>query len=143
MPTLRKNTGKWLIGLRKLQLRALHLSVAGANDPRGTYRSLRVSIPARMACRLALRRCASRWHRLHGIPPPAKWKKNNAINPNHYRLTWTVDKRPIASYSRDEDQIIPGARSNAVRCTEPEFASIVSAAIDLLSPRYRVSCFDA
>ena len=26
---------------------------------------------------------------------------------------------------------------------EPEFASIVSAAIDLLSPRYRVSCFDA
>ena len=36
-----------------------------------------------------------------------------------------------------------GARSNAVRCTEPEFASIVSAAIDLLSPRYRVSCFDA
>ena len=30
-----------------------------------------------------------------------------------------------------------------VRCTEPEFASIVSAAIDRLSPRYRVSCFDA
>src|SRR4051812_46395617 len=81
--------------------------------------------------------------RLHSIPPPAKWKKNNAINPNRYRLTWTVDKRPIASYSRDEDQIIPGARSNAVRCAEPEFASIVSAAIDLLSPRYRVSCFDA
>ncbi len=36
------------------------LSVAGASDPRGTYRSLRVSIPGRMACRLALRRCASK-----------------------------------------------------------------------------------
>ena len=57
---LLKITGKWLIGLRKLPLRALHLSVAGASDPCGTYRSLRVSIPGRMACRLALRRCASK-----------------------------------------------------------------------------------
>jgi len=57
---LRKITGKWLIGQRKLPLRALHLSVAGASDPRETYRSLRVSIPGRMACRLALRRCASK-----------------------------------------------------------------------------------